>query len=619
MGTVLISSTSKFRPSPHACLAWGLLLTLLSCGSSHKKAPRTNSELERALKALPEQDAPRAVYGPTNPAGHGFVDRTKEYGLEGIEAVWFGAIDLNRDLHDDLVILTGYFHQPRFFLFDRRLKKFIETSSRLSESMSASYLAFADFDRDGVLDMLAGVLNQRGEFTKLPLTLWKGSWDAKNQMQWSRDNTFLRLSPEPTSSVALIDANLDGRLDIFMGNWYSDHKGSQIPTADRLLMNLPDGWADKSDWLTGEGQKSSNDLFPPSAKPTYGAATCDMDQDGWPDILTASSGGHANKLWLNRAPRPGPLMEGRRFLDVGRESGFGHDANGALVPTGGGRTFTAICADYNDDGIMDAFLGELTHGWDNVAVDRSSILTGARQTPPLSFYRTEYLSDNQTENWNQGDKRASWADLNLDGRVDLVVDNSGFPPQSRLVSFMQDETHAFTNVAPQWGLDIVNPVGTIVMDVNGDGRPDIVTGQSNVRQSDIPGRIYVLENQLKLTGRSRVFYLEGERANGQGIGAMVMLYTVEGTKQVVQRSWNEFVQGGLSSQRPAGVRFGVAAQTQVLGVKVRWPILKGGSGRSTAVVEKMYPLVDDAKKPLQEWTLCEDGRVSPGRFSCKKR
>lgn len=606
MDTVLISLISRFL----------FILILASCSSTKVELHDSAVDLDRALKSLPKEDAPRPPYGPTSPHPQGFIDKTLDYGLGGIEAVWFASIDLNHDQYDDLVILPGYFNQPKFFVFNPTQKKFLEVESSFPEATPASYLAFADFNRDGVMDVIIGVLNQRGEFTKTPLTLWLGRWNDKNQLRFDKDNSFIKLEPQATSSVVMVDVNLDGRLDLFMGNWYKEHKNSLIPSGDRLLINTANGWEDKSEWLEGENTQSANELFPPLARPTYGASSCDMNQDGWPDILTASSGGHGNKLWLNRAPRPGPVLEGRRFTDVGRESFFAHDANGGLVPTGGGRTFTANCADYNDDGIMDVFLGELTHAWDNVSVDRSSILTGARPTLPLSFLRTEYMSDLETENWNQGDKRATWADLNLDGFIDLLVDNSGFPPHSRLVAFMQDETRAFNNVAPQWGIDIVNPVGSMIVDINGDGKLDIITGQTNVRQSDIKGRIYVLENNMPVSGRAHVFHLEGRKANNLGIGAMVMLYTLVDGKQVIQRRWNETVQGGLSSQNQTGVHFGVGAATKTVGVKVRWPILKSGSIRSGDILERMYQLKENPKKSLQVWTLCEDGRAIEGRFKC---
>jgi hypothetical protein len=279
--------------------------------------------------------------------------------------------------------------------------------------------------------------------------------------------------------MTVIDYNLDGWPDLFVSNWFENKNNQYLPVADRLLKNNRGKFEDVSTLLKGETDKSSGQLFPPNAKPTYGASTCDIDQNGWPDILTSSSSGHKNKLWMNlKESRTGDIF----FEDVGPISNYASDPDGSLIPTGGGRTFFSSCADYNNDSLMDVFVGELSHAYDNESVDRSSVLSGSKETYPPYFLRTEYLSDVNSESWNQGDRRGIWTDYNLDGRVDILVDNSGFPPYSRLVLFEQDETHAFFNVASQSGIDIVNPTGTIQIDINKDGRPDFLTSQNSIRK-----------------------------------------------------------------------------------------------------------------------------------------
>jgi enediyne biosynthesis protein E4 len=615
MGTVLISLISNFFLR---ALFGALILFLLNACAYVKKnlyLP-SDKELQTSLDGISQEAIAPVNYGPTLLSGENrFIDKTKDYGLEGVEGISFAMIDLNRDYIPDLVVVPNYFSEPRFFIFDSKTKKFSEAKySPFPESIRVSFMLFADFNNDKVSDAVIGVLNQKGEFSKVPVSMWKGYYEKDNLLRFKRDVTFPDLPPEPTSSIIALDVNLDGLLDIFIGNWFHEHKKNLLPTADRLIMNRGDRWVDESTKLEGETRKTSDELYPPLAKPTYGASSCDIDQDGWPDILTASASGHYNKLWMNR---PELTKSDRKFEDVGKVSGFAADPNGILVPTSGGKTFSATCSDYNDDGVMDIFVGELTHGWDNLSVDRSSVLTGNKVTYPPSFLRTEYMSDTVEENWNQGDKRSMWADLNLDGYVDIVVDNSGFPPHSRLVVFAQDETRAFINVSHQWGSDIVNPTGTILADFNQDGRLDILTGQTNIRKASIKSRIYILENQLITKGRRAfVFHLDGKKANSQGLGSMVMLYTEDEGKKNIQRRWYELSQGGIPSQLPPGVHFGVNETTKVLGVKVRWPAKGSKSLFSGKTLEKLYKINDTSNESLQVFTLCESGSIHRGRFSC---
>jgi hypothetical protein len=307
----------------------------------------------------------------------------------------------------------------------------------------------------------------------------------------------------------------------------------------------------------------------------------------------------------------------RYFDDVGPVSNYGSDPDGSLIPTGGGRSFFSSCTDYNDDGIMDLFLGELSHAYDNESVDRSSILTGSRETYPPFFLRTEYLSDATSEAWNQGDRRGLWMDYNVDGKVDLVVDNSGFPPYSRLVLFEQDESRAFLNVGSQAGIDIVNPTGTIAIDLNQDGLMDLITAQNKIRKADITERLFVFENHTPREGRKSIrVHLHGIKSNAAAIGSMVMLYTMSGDKKLVQRRWTEMTQGGLPSQNEEGITFGVPAGYEAVGIKVRWPFVRKVGRGSGTVLEKLYSLKNLPSKEHLEVTACENGQLLPGDVPC---
>lgn len=596
----------------------GALLLCLACSSSPKKSADEESlELASELDSLSRSvQAPN--YGPSLKSGGTFADRTHDYGLSNLTAVSFNAVDLNQDGFTDLVVLPTYYSRPKFFVFHPEQQKFVPWEhDPLPLDFKASFIAIYDVNKDKIPDLISGVLNQRSEVSQIPLKLYTGSLND-GYLVFTESQAF-NLPAEPTSSISLIDYDLDGWIDIFVANWFDNKNKQYIPVADRLLKNNKGKFEDVTHLLRDEAKKSPDQLYPPNARPTYGSSTCDIDQNGYPDILTVSSSGQRNKLWMNRKE---PQTGEHYFQDVGPVSNYGSDPDGSLIPTGGGRSFFSACTDYNDDGIMDIFIGELSHAYDNDSVDRSSILTGSRETFPPYFLRTEYVSDANSESWNQGDRRGVWMDYNIDGRIDLLVDNSGFPPYSRLVMFEQDEARSFINVASQLGIDIVNPTGTIMIDINQDGLPDIITAQNNIRKADIPPRLYVFENQLNRHNRRAIrVHLQGLRSNTEALGSMVMLYTQSKgpeKRKVVQRRWLEYSQGGLASQNESGVHFGLSPHMEAVGIKVRWPyVIKTGRNTGT-VLEKLYSLKDFPQNDaFLEVTLCEDGKIFPGKVSCK--
>jgi hypothetical protein len=98
---------------------------------------------------------------------------------------------------------------------------------------------------------------------------------------------------------------------------------------------------------------------------------------------------------------------------------------------------------------------------------------------------------------------------------------------------------------------------------------------------------------------------------------MVMLYTSKDKRKIIQRRWNEFSQGGLMSQNEEGVHFGIDSGVEVAGIKVRWPFVMKTGFKQGQVIEKLYSLQGFMNKDFVEVTVCEDGKILPGKISCQ--
>lgn len=581
-----------------------IFLLLLSCSTSNVlKRP---FEIGSSLDHIPDSFEP-TIMQKDSP----FEDITEKIGLSNIKAYNFNIIDLNGDNYSDLVVIPSFYSQPLFFIFDIHKKKFIKAASPFLKNFKVSFMLFYDINNDRVIDAITGVLNQETELSAEPLRIFYGK-RTKGSQKLSFKEKKTSLKPTANTSVNLIDFNLDGKLDLFIGNWFRRQNRLPIPSTDKLLKNVNGIFVDKTELLQDEERKNPDQTMHINAFPTYGAQICDIDQNGFPDIITTSTNKYQNKLWMNKYK----FRERYRFFEnYGVTSGVAGDVEGLLNSRGGGRTFGVSCADYNNDGIMDLFLGELSHNYDHEGIDKSSLLTGRSLKFPPKFYRTEYFLDNLDPNWHQADRRGVWVDLNNDGLLDLIVDNSGYPPHTRLIVFEQQPDHSFTNKSKEYGVDIINPIGTVIADFNRDGKMDILTAQSQIRDEKITPRIFVFQNNLDLGKRKSVrFYLRGEKANYHGLNAMIIL-KIKTVKGIVYRRQNvSYSYGSLPPQNEEGVLFGLDEGEELDSVTVRWPYSKS-INQSRAGLERTYKIKNKFTKTLNI-TLCEGGQHLIGRRNC---
>jgi enediyne biosynthesis protein E4 len=225
------------------------------------------------------------------------------------------------------------------------------------------------------------------------------------------------------SGVGLLDYDNDGWLDIYLvnGSTYDAESGKESPPHAALFHNNHDGT------FTDVAAKAgvTNDRW------GFGVAIGDYDNDGWPDIYVTNFG--KNRLYHNN--------HDGTFTDVAEKAGV------ALGNWSTGATF----GDYDGDGRLDLFVpGYVHYDFNHPPIPGSSavafpscefrgmkVMCGPRGLlgePDHLFHNNgDGTFTETTEKAGVADKNryygltAVFADLNNDGRVDLVVANDSTP------------------------------------------------------------------------------------------------------------------------------------------------------------------------------------------------
>jgi hypothetical protein len=225
------------------------------------------------------------------------------------------------------------------------------------------------------------------------------------------------------SGVALIDYDNDGWLDIYFvnGSTYDAMSGKASPPHAALFHNNHDGT------FTDVAQQAgvTNDRW------GFGVAVGDYDNDGWPDLYVTNFG--KNRLYHNN--------HDGTFTDVAEKAGV------ALSNWSTGATF----GDYDGDGRLDLFVpGYVHYDLDHPPVPGSPAVAfstcefrgmkvmcgprGLKGEPDHLFHNNgDGTFTDVSEKAGVGDSNryygltAVFADVNNDGKVDLMVANDSTP------------------------------------------------------------------------------------------------------------------------------------------------------------------------------------------------
>ena len=478
---------------------------------------------------------------------------------------------------------------------------------------------FGDVDNDGDMDLYVG-LNTSDNTRSLAETSELYLNDGSGRFSLGSRTSPLRREGEvdAPAGATFVDADLDGHLDLFVGQHnYSPANGATVFQHDRLYRGDGEGgFSDQSiawgletdDWdelaSLNNGRAHSR---------AWGAAACDLNGDGYSELLVPSYGRAPNHLW-----QASPGGASLRYLNRSVESGYAYDDDftwqdnefarcycednpqaascdevgaprvSCTQPNWnhgqdrekfrlGGNSSGPVCADIDNDGHIDLLTGEIRHWWAGSGSDAAEILF-QRGAEDISFIRegnenTGLAISHAGVSWDEGHMTAAVFDFDNDGWADVYIGASDYPGnRGRL--FHQVSPRRFEEVVVDDGFEHNRSHGVAVADFDRDGDLDIIVGHSRSRCDDTqPNNCYpsaqvrLFENVLSERGNFiQLALVGGEHTNRGAIGARVRVETPDFVQtQEVYAGQGHY---GMQSDRILHFGLGQACEAEVT---VTWP------------------------------------------------
>ena len=423
--------------------------------------------------------------------------------------------DYDRDGDLDLFVGFNGTTRNRLYRNDKGTFSDVAGAVGVGDSIATRAAAWGDYDGDADADLLVGVAPGNGV-----LRLYRNHEGSFTDVT---ADAMLRVDSGSVRQFSWVDTDSDGDLDLFVG---------MRDRANLFFQN--DG---------GHFKEMGAQLGLADTRKTVGAVWFDYGEDGDLDLYVANQDGDANGLFQNT---------GGRFRDVAMRVNAEWGGRKPRDATNG--SVRPCVADVNNDGYFDLFLANY---------GKNGLLLGSQSG----------VFEDASEQWGIAvDARydtCAFADFDHDGLIDLYVNGTVTGGQSYRDHLYRNTGSRFDDVTPANLLAFHASHGAQWADFDQDGDVDLAIAGTRADATHS-----LLRNQLQPSEARRSLAIAVVDARGRSVmaGSEVRLYMPSTRQQFGARIVD--TGSGYNSQNAMPLHFGLPYRTKV-DVEVTVPTRRG--------------------------------------------